>query len=71
MKYARPTWKQIFIMLTYSNMNMKKKTRLWCKIVPKIGVEHVKGNERSYFYLYLFKDLVQKNFQIDFYVCIK
>ncbi len=25
-KYAKQTWKQIFIMLTYVNMNMKKKT---------------------------------------------
>jgi hypothetical protein len=24
MKYARQTWKQIFIMLTYANMNMKR-----------------------------------------------
>ncbi len=30
--------------------NMK---RLWCKIVLKIGVEQIEGNERSYFYLLL------------------
>jgi len=24
MRYAKQTWKQIFIMLTYANMNMKK-----------------------------------------------
>jgi len=35
-------------------MNM---TRLWCKIVLKVNVEQIKGNERSYFYLYLFGDL--------------
>jgi hypothetical protein len=42
---AKQMWKQIFIMLTYTNMSM---TRLWCKIVPKISVEHNKGNEESY-----------------------
>jgi hypothetical protein len=26
--------------------------RLWCKIVLKIGVEQIEGNERSYIYLY-------------------
>ncbi len=45
-------------------MNM---TRLWCKIVFKIGVEQTKGNERSCFYLYPFGDLVQINFQGGFY----
>jgi hypothetical protein len=29
-------------------------TRLWYKIVPKIGVEQTKTNENSYFYLYSF-----------------
>jgi hypothetical protein len=48
--------------------NMKK---LWCKIVPKINVEHTKGNEGSYSYLYPFGDLAQGNFQGNFYVCIK
>jgi hypothetical protein len=46
-------------------------TRLWCKIMPKIGVEHIEGNEGFYFYLYPFEDLVQRNFQKGFYVCIK
>jgi hypothetical protein len=27
----------------------KNMTRLWCKIVLKINVEQIKGNERSYF----------------------
>ncbi len=49
----------------------KNMTRLWCKIVPKIGVEHTKRNDESYFYLYPFGDLAQKNFQIGFYVCIE
>jgi hypothetical protein len=40
----------------------KNMTRLWCKIVPKIGVEQTEGNERSYFYLHAFRDLVQRNF---------
>jgi hypothetical protein len=26
-------------------------TRLWCKIMLKIVVEHIEGNERSYFYV--------------------
>ncbi len=35
----------------------KNMTRLWCKIVFKIYVEHIKENEVSYFYLYPFGDL--------------
>jgi hypothetical protein len=46
-------------------------TRLWYKIMPKIGVEQNKGNEKSYFYLYPFEDLAQRSFQKNFYVCIK
>ncbi len=49
----------------------KNITRLWCKIMPKIGVEQIKGNEGSYSYLYPFGDLVQRSFQRGFYVCIK
>ncbi len=49
----------------------KNMTRLWSKIVPKTNVEHVEGNEKSYFYLYSFEDLVQGSFQGGFYVCIK
>jgi hypothetical protein len=49
----------------------KNLTRLCCKIVPKIGVEHIKGNEGSYSYLYPFGDLTQGNLQGGFYVCIK
>jgi hypothetical protein len=41
----------------------KNMTRLWCKIVPKIDVEHIEKNERSYFYLYAFRDLAQGSFQ--------
>jgi hypothetical protein len=29
----------------------KNTIKLWCKIVYKINVEHIKGNERSYSYL--------------------
>jgi hypothetical protein len=43
-------------MLTYANMNM---TKIWCKIVPKIGVEKIKGNDESYFNLFSFGDLTQ------------
>jgi hypothetical protein len=50
---------RFFIMLPYANIEHGKNlTRLWCKIVPKIGVEQTEGNERSYFYLYPFGDLV-------------
>jgi hypothetical protein len=40
----------------------KNMTRLWCKIVPKINVEQIKGNERFYSYLYPFEDLTQRSF---------
>ncbi len=46
-------------------------TRLWCKIMLKIGVEQIERNERSYFYLYSFGDLVQERFLKKNYVCIK
>jgi hypothetical protein len=49
----------------------KNMTRLWCKITPKTNVEHTKGNEGPYFYLYIFKDLAQGSFQGGFYVCIE
>jgi hypothetical protein len=49
----------------------KNMTRLWCKIMPKTNIEHIERNEGSYFYLYCFGDLTQKNFQGGFYVCIK
>ncbi len=49
--------------LYYANIckheHEKNLTTLWCKIVPKIGVEHTKGNEGSYSYLYPFRDLAQ------------
>ncbi len=37
----------------------KNMTRLWCKIMLEIGVEQIKGNEGSYFYLYPFGNLTQ------------
>jgi hypothetical protein len=40
----------------------KNLTRLWCKIMLKIGVEQIKKNEGSY-YSYSFGDLVQGRFQ--------
>jgi hypothetical protein len=67
---AKPMWKHIFIMLTYANINIKDNiTRLWCKIVPKSSVKQIEGNEGTYFYLYPFRDLVQRSFQRGFYVC--
>ncbi len=52
-------------MLTNANLNM---TRLWCKIVPKTNVEQIEGNEGSFFYLYPFGNLTQKNFK-DVFMC--
>jgi hypothetical protein len=49
----------------------KNMTRLWCKIMPNIGVEPTEGNEGSYSYLQPFEDLAQGSFQGNFYVCIK
>ncbi len=49
----------------------KNLTRLWCKIIPKIGVKQTKGNEGLYSYVYAFEDIAQGNFQGGFYVCIK
>jgi hypothetical protein len=40
----------------------KNMTRLWRKILLKTSVEEIKRNEGSYFYLYLFGDLVQGSF---------
>jgi hypothetical protein len=55
----------------YKYEHEKNMTRLWCEVVPKINVEYTKGNEGSYFYLYPFRDLIQRSFQRGFYVCIK
>jgi hypothetical protein len=49
----------------------KKVTKLWCKIVFKINLEQIEGNEGSYFYLYPFGDLAQGSSKGGFYVCIK
>ncbi len=47
--------------LYYANVckheHERNMTRLWYKIVLKTIVEHIKANERSYFYLYPFGDL--------------
>jgi len=39
--------------------------------MPKTNVEQIEGNEGSYFYLYPFGDLAQKNLQGSSYVCIE
>jgi hypothetical protein len=49
----------------------KNMIRLWCKIMLKICVELIQGNEGSYLYLYPFGDLAYRSFQGGFYVCIK
>jgi hypothetical protein len=40
-------------------------------MVLKTNVEHTKGNEGSYFYLYIFGDLIKGSFKGNFYVCIE
>jgi hypothetical protein len=69
---VRHTWKQIFIMLTYANMNMK---RTWenygVRSCFKIGVEQTKRNGGPSSYLYLYRDLAQGSFQGGFCMCIK
>jgi hypothetical protein len=55
----------------YKHEHEKNRIRLWCKIMLKTSVEHIKGNEGSYFYLYSFGNLAQGSFQGGFYVCIK
>jgi hypothetical protein len=49
----------------------KNMTKLWCARLCKNGVEYIKWNEGSYFYLYPFGDLAQGSFQGGFYICIK
>jgi hypothetical protein len=46
--------------ICYANIckHEKNMTRLWCKIVLKISVKKIEGNEGSYFYLDPFGDLV-------------
>jgi hypothetical protein len=69
-KCAKQMWKRIFYYANnYKHEHEKNMTRLWSKIVLKICVEQIKGNERSY--LYPFGDLVQESFQGGFYVCIE
>jgi hypothetical protein len=49
----------------------KNVTVLWCKIMFKIDVEQIEGNEGFYFYLSPFGDLGQGSFQRGFHVCIE
>jgi hypothetical protein len=61
--------------LYYANVckheHEKNMTRLWCKIMPKIGVKQTKGNEGLYSYVYPFGGLIQGTFKGGFSVCIK
>jgi len=70
MKCARPTWKQIFITLTYANMNMKITWQGYgarsCLRLMLNKLKEMRGP-----YLYPFGDLVQGNFRGGFYVCTK
>ncbi len=49
----------LYYVNTCKHEHEKNMTRLWCEIMHKISVEHIEGNEGSYFYLYPFGDLVQ------------
>jgi hypothetical protein len=60
----------LYYVNVYKHEHENNLIRVSCRILPKIGVEQIKRNERSYFYLYLFGDLTQGNFQGGFYVCI-
>jgi len=71
MKYAKLMWKQIFIMLTYANMNMKLTwqgygVRLFIRLVLNI-LKKMKGLN----FFIPFGDLTQGSFQGGFHVCIK
>jgi hypothetical protein len=44
------------------------KQRLWKENIPKIDVEHIKSNWRSYIYLYHIGDIIQEAF-IDTSMC--
>jgi hypothetical protein len=61
----------LYYVNVYKHEHENNLTKLWCRILPKIGVEQTKGDEGPYFYLYPFGDLAQGNFQGGFYVCIK
>ncbi len=63
--------KYVYYANIYEHGHEKNMIRLWCKIMFKTNVEHIKRNEGSYFYLYSFEDLAQGSFQRGFYVCIK
>jgi hypothetical protein len=55
--------KKIILIESYKNKGYDK------KIVPKIGVEHIENNGRSYPYLCPIGDLVQRSFHKGFHVC--
>ncbi len=38
----------------------KNMTRLWCKIMFKIDVKHIEGNEGSYLYLYPLRKFLRR-----------
>jgi len=69
---AKLTWKQIFIMLTYANMNMKKTWQCYgVKLCLKLMLNILKEIRVPIRILYPFRDLAQGSFQGGFYVCIK
>jgi hypothetical protein len=47
----------IYYVNTCKYEHEKNIIRLWCKIMCKISVKQIEGNEGSYFYLYPFEDL--------------
>jgi len=54
--------KNLYYVSICKHEHEKNMTRLWCKIMLQTDVEQTKGNEGSYFYLYPFGNLAQRNF---------
>ncbi len=61
--------KNLYYVNVCKHEHEKNLTRLSCKIMLKINVEQIEGNEESYSYLYPFGDLVQGSFQGGF-LCV-
>jgi hypothetical protein len=72
MGYVRQMWKQIFVILTYTNMNMKKTWQGYgARSCLKLVLNRLKEMRASYYYLYHFEDLAQESFERSFLMCIK
>ncbi len=71
-RYAKLTWKQTFIMLTYANMNMKITWQGYgVRLCLKLMLNILKEMKVPILILYPFEDLAQGSFQRGFYVGIE